>query len=175
MRIRLLSGSFEFQPKIQAILTNAVYACNRTRYENEIAGSATGAPGQSVPIAHGPVLSGLQLSVNEGSIPPANELELMKKEGIAEPYITDEEAVWVKYREVENFYGSTPFSRHFVIDYKNNRIFFGDGVVISTHLSILNSIESDATILCICLRLANLIVCTSQFKFKFPFFEVTTF
>ncbi len=127
MRIRLLSGSFEFQPKIQAILTNAVYACNRTRYENEIAGSATGAPGQSVPIAHGPVLSGLQLSVNEGSIPPANELELMKKEGIAEPYIKEEEAVWVKYREVENFYGSTPFSRHFVIDYKNNRIFFGDG------------------------------------------------
>ena len=55
------------------------------------------------------------------------------------------------------------------------RIFFGDGVVISTYLSILNGIESDATILCICLCLMNLIVCTSQFKFKFPFFEVTTF
>lgn len=127
IRARLVSGSFESNPEIQSFELNAVYARNTTTYKKEIAGSGTGAPGQSVLPAHGPVLPGLVLSVNEGSIPPANEIAAMKSDGIQEPYVVDGDDVWVRYREVENFYSSDSFSRHYVLDYQEGKIYFGDG------------------------------------------------
>ncbi|QQO09008.1 putative baseplate assembly protein [Breznakiella homolactica] len=127
LRVRFLSGSFEIQPTVTAVLTNAVYARNRTTYKNEIAGSGTGAPAQWVSPAHGPLLPGMELYIDEGSIPPANELEIMKGEGIPEPYQIDGESVWVRYKEADTFYASNSHSRHFVVDYRENRIFFGDG------------------------------------------------
>ncbi|MDR0320577.1 MAG: putative baseplate assembly protein [Treponema sp.] len=127
LRLRLLSGGFETQPAIMAIFSNAVYARNKTSYQNEIAGSGTGAPAQTVSPAHGPILPGIEVYVDEGSIPPSNELDMMTAEGIKEPYQIDGESVWVRYKEVDNFYSSTPFSRHFVVDYREQRIHFGDG------------------------------------------------
>ncbi len=127
IRMSQLSGSFEIQPVVENIILNAVTASHVKSHENEIAGSGTGAPNQSVRLAHGPLLPGMVLYVNEGSKPPENELEIMRNEGIASPYYTSGEEVWIRYREVENFYGSTPFSRHFVVDYENNLIHFGDG------------------------------------------------
>jgi hypothetical protein len=127
IRVRFISGSFESQPQIKSILTNAVYARNTSTYENEIVGSGTGAPAQSLRPAHGPMLPGIDLLVDESSIPPANEIEIMKSEGIDEPYCIDGESVWVRYKEVDNFYASTSLSRHFVVDYRENIIHFGDG------------------------------------------------
>jgi predicted phage baseplate assembly protein len=112
---------------IMAVFTNAVYAQNRTSYKNEIAGSGTGAPAQIVGPTHTPLLPGLILYVDEGSIPPTNELDMMASEGITEPYIIEEEAVWVRYKEVDNFYSSGSFSRHFMVDYREQKIYFGDG------------------------------------------------
>jgi predicted phage baseplate assembly protein len=129
LRVRFVSGSFEAPPRVLAILTNAVYAQNKISYKDEIAGSGTGAPLQSVRPAHSPLLPGMALYVDEGSIPPGNELARMREEGIAEPYFLENGAgrVWVRYREVDNFYASTPASRHFVVDYREQRILFGDG------------------------------------------------
>ncbi len=127
IRLRFISGSFESQPEIQSILTNAVYARNTASYLNEVAGSGTGAPAQSIRPAHGPLLPGIDLVVDEGSIPPANEIEIMRSEGIAEPYYVEGESVWVRYKEVDNFYASTSLSRHFMVDYRNTIIHFGDG------------------------------------------------
>jgi predicted phage baseplate assembly protein len=127
LRARFVSGGFESQPKILAILTNAVYARNQTRHVNEIAGSGTGAPLQSVSPAHGPLLPGVTLFVDEGSIPPGNELTAMGKEGVSEPYLIEGDRVWVRYTEKNNFYASGPGSRHFVVDYRARRILFGDG------------------------------------------------
>lgn len=128
IRARLLSGSFEYQPLVQSILLNAVSCQNIKTYINEIAGSGTGAPGQRVSPSHGPILPGSVIYIDEGSIPPANELDLLLKEGVDEPFIEEGESVWVRYTEVENFYSSTPFSRHFIVDYKQGVIYFGDGV-----------------------------------------------
>jgi len=127
LRLRLVSGGFEAQPEIMAIFNNAVYARNNTSRHNEVIGSGTGAPAQSFPLAHGPLLPGMKLYVDEGSIPPSNEIDIMMSEGIADPYKIDGEAVWVRYREVDNFYSSTPLSRHFVVDYREQKIHFGDG------------------------------------------------
>lgn len=128
LRVTLLSGSFENRPFIQDILLNCVYAKNEKTYENEIIGSGTGAPGQSLFVAHKDILKGSVLYVNEKSIPSANELEIIRKDCGTEPYFEKDDGVWVRYTEVENFYSSNAFSRHYVIDYSNGRILFGDGV-----------------------------------------------
>ena len=127
IRVRLLSGSFESKPCVLDVALNAVCMSNVKTYENEIIGSGTGAPAQSAAPAHGPILPGSVLYVDEGSIPPANELEAMKLDGIEDPYIVEGDAVWVRYREVENFYVSNGFSRHYLVDYRENKIYFGDG------------------------------------------------
>jgi uncharacterized phage protein gp47/JayE len=127
IRLRFISGSFESEPEIESILTNAVYARNTATYVNEIVGSGTGAPSQSFRPAHSPLLPGIDLLVDEASIPPAIEIEIMKREGIMEPYYVDGESVWVRYKEVNNFYASNSLSRHFMVDYRENVIHFGDG------------------------------------------------
>jgi hypothetical protein len=127
IRVTQLSGSFETVPCIQSILLNCVYACNENTYTDEILGSGTGGPGQTYTAAHHGMLPGAVLYVDEGSIPSDNEIEMMKKDGIEKPYYTDHGAVWVRYREVENFYASDTFSRHYCVDYKTGRILFGDG------------------------------------------------
>lgn len=127
IRVTLLAGGFESRPFIKDVLMNAVYAKNEKTYENEIIGSGTGAPGQSLFVAHKDILKGSVLYVNEGSIPSANELEIIRKDSGTEPYFEKGNEVWVRYTEVENFYSSTAFSRHYVIDYSCGKILFGDG------------------------------------------------
>lgn len=128
IKVTLVSGSFENRPYIKDVLLNAVYAKNEKTYENEILGSGTGAPGQAVFVAHRDILGGSVLYVNEKSIPSANELEIIKKDSGTEPYFEKEDEIWVRYTEVDNFYSSTPFSRHYVVDYSTGKINFGDGV-----------------------------------------------
>lgn len=123
-----LSGNFESVPVIESVLTNVVYARNEDSYKNEIIGSGTGAPGQSFHVSHPALLPGLELYVDEGSVPSDNELRMMASDGITAPYYKEKDCVWVKYKEVQNFYSSNAFSRHFVIDYSNGQIQFGDGI-----------------------------------------------
>jgi uncharacterized phage protein gp47/JayE len=127
IRVTQLSGSFETVPYIQAVLLNCVYARNENTYTDEILGSGTGGPGQTYMAAHRDLLPGAVLYVDEGSIPSDNEIGMMKKDGIDKPFYTDHGSVWVRYREVENFYASNTFSRHYCVDYKTGRILFGDG------------------------------------------------
>lgn len=127
IRISLLSGSFETVPQIQNILLNSVYAKNEKTYKNEILGSGTGAPGQTVFVAHKNILKDSVLYVDEGSVPSNNELEKIAADLNDEPFYKQDDKVWVRYKEVENFYASTPFSRHYVVDYATGKIQFGDG------------------------------------------------
>jgi len=127
VRVTQLSGSFETVPHIQAVLLNCVYARNENTYTDEILGSGTGGPGQQYTAAHPNLLPGAVLYVDEGSVPSDNELAMMKKDGISKPCYTDRDAVWVRYREVDNFYSSNTFSRHYCVDYKTGNILFGDG------------------------------------------------
>ena len=91
-------------------------------------GSANGAPNQIFNVSHPYLLPGIKLIVNENSIPSNNELQIMRNDGVECPYKENEKGVWVSYKEVQNFYNSTPFSRHFVVDYSTGKIVFGDGI-----------------------------------------------
>ncbi len=123
-----LNGSFEKVPVIKSVIINSVYAANQDTYRDEILGSANGAPKQICSVSHPDLLPGIKLSVDENSIPSNNELKIMKNEGIECPYKETGDGIWVTYREVPNFYNSTPFSRHFVVDYSTGQIMFGDGI-----------------------------------------------
>jgi hypothetical protein len=128
LRCVKLNGSFEEVPLVQNIVINAVYAANQDTYRNEIIGSGNGAPGQVFNVAHPKLLPGMKLFVNEGSIPSNNEIEMMREDGIKLPFEEKDGAVWVSYKEVKNFYNSTPFSRHYAVDYSSGKIMFGDGI-----------------------------------------------
>ena len=132
--IRLIfeAGSFEVPPRVNNILLNSVYGHNHQTFENEILGSSTGAPSQSFEIFRKPVLPGIKLMVKEPSIPPAKERELILEEEGADAIVesinsSEEKEIWIQYHEVENFYASKPISRHFCVDYINNKVLFGDG------------------------------------------------
>ncbi len=133
LRVIFESGSFELPPRILDIVLNSVYASNHHTYVNEILGSSNGTPSQVFDIFHGPVLPDLQLYVLEETLPPAGERDLILDEegndAIRVQKGTDgaRDEIWIRYHEVENFYASRPVSRHFCVDYINNKILFGDG------------------------------------------------
>lgn len=127
-RVSLISGSFENTPVIENILINTVYVKNEKTYENEVIGSGTGAPGQTYRLAHPNILKGSELYVNEGTIPSTNELNIIREDCNTEPFYRENDNIWVRYTEVENFYTSNAFSRHYVVDYSTGQILFGDGV-----------------------------------------------
>lgn len=128
LRCVKLNGSFEHVPFIKNIIINSVYAANQDTYKDEMLGSANGAPNQTFNVSHPHLLPGIKITVNENSIPSGNELKIMMEEGIEQPYKEDDNGIWVTYKEVSNFYNSTPFSRHFVVDYSTGKIMFGDGI-----------------------------------------------
>jgi phage-related baseplate assembly protein len=133
MRLIFESGSFEIQPRILNIILNSVYAKNHHTYYNEVLGSSNGMPSQVFDIFHGPVLPGVELYVKEECMPPANETNLIiYEEGDdavqkKEAQNGNKEEIWIRYHEVENFYASGSISRHYCVDYINNKVLFGDG------------------------------------------------
>ncbi|MBN1699164.1 MAG: putative baseplate assembly protein [Spirochaetales bacterium] len=133
MRILFESGSFEFSPIVHDLLLNSVYAFNQQTFRNELLGSSNGAPAQRFEIFHKPILPGIELYVKENCIPPETEKELILEEEGGDAIVVlnqgngDREEIWIRYHEVENFYTSKPYSRHYCIDYLSSVIIFGDG------------------------------------------------
>lgn len=131
LRVVFQSGSFEHAPVIEHVLTNAVYAWNRRTFREELIGSSSGRPDQRFELLRRPILSGMELIVREDSLPPANERAVIVAEEGPEAIRKDrgqDGRVWVRYHEVDNFHSSGPQSRHYVVDYQNNLVFFGNGV-----------------------------------------------
>jgi predicted phage baseplate assembly protein len=126
-------GSFEISPRILAIHLNSVYALNQQTHYNELIGSSTGVLNQEYLLLHSPLLPGIEIIIKENDVPPSEEREIILNEegddGIQiKRGIDGSEEVWIRYHQVPNFYASTPKSRHYTVDYINNRICFGNGI-----------------------------------------------
>lgn len=89
--------------EINGIFPNTVWAVNHFTVQNEVLGSGNGIPGQSVSFARKPVLPGQVIEIKDRD--------------------TSE-----KWMETNSFALSGKLSRHYIIDRKNGRIFFGDGI-----------------------------------------------
>ncbi|MBN2735367.1 MAG: putative baseplate assembly protein [Spirochaetales bacterium] len=133
IRLVFEAGSFETMPVINNILLNSVYGLHQRTYGREILGGSSGLPNQQFEIIRRPILPGLNLVVKEPLMPPEKErLDLEAEEGSDAISLRKnskaKDEVFVRYHRVDNFLSSKSYSRHYVLDFQNNCIIFGDGV-----------------------------------------------
>jgi predicted phage baseplate assembly protein len=103
IRARVERAQYERAPVLRAVRTNTVQATQAETARDEVVGGSDGQPNQLFRLANAPVLRGtLRLEVNEG----------------------DGFATWT---EVEDFFGSGPRDRHYVLDRTTAVVRFGDG------------------------------------------------
>ncbi len=119
-------------PLIRRIALNGVEVDNIETLEEEEYYMDASAPDLSFAVHAENILS-VEVWVNETEIFSDSEMRRML---LSAPETVKAEydfhgnisAFYVKWQEVENFDGSVPTDRHFVVDRMNNRIHFGDGV-----------------------------------------------
>ncbi len=131
LRVRLEMGSFTRVPEIKNILLNSVVSLSSTTIKNEILGSSDGMPEQSFTFLRGPVLFKPQIWLREKEMPMEQERKIIFEEEGQDAFYkeeaTEEGGFWVRWHQVENFFESGSGSRHYLVDYVNNKIVFGDG------------------------------------------------
>lgn len=133
LRVRLEGGNFRVQPRLRRLLTNTTWGIQAITLVNEVLGSSDGNPNQTFRTTRSPVLLGQQLQVQEGQMPsPAEHAALEQVEGTDAIAIERDEAgqieaIWVRWHEVPDFYGSGSRDRHYVLDRLTGEIRFGDG------------------------------------------------
>ena len=104
VRGRLKSGSYERAPKLLAVRTNTVAAVQAETIADEVLGGSNGRPNQVFSLANAPVLSGtLRLEIDEG----------------------DGFQAWER---VDDFFGSGPQDRVYVLNRTSGEVRFGDGM-----------------------------------------------
>lgn len=131
------SGASPETPKIAQLRLNTIWATQAQTIENEVLGSGTGLPSQTLHLSKTPVLPGQVIQVCEAEPPPAERttLEAMLGPNAIIPIVDPEppvrtrqpSEVWVRWQQVSHFYGSGPRSRHYVLDRLTGEIRFGDG------------------------------------------------
>ena len=129
IRVLKRNGSFEISPYLENAVINCVSAVNSIEHNDELFNySNLNTSLNRYNVTTGNLLKGIRIAVNEGRVPTNDEIKQLKAEGIETPYVVDGDKVWVEYKEVPNFYNSGVLSRHFVVNYTENAIYFGDGV-----------------------------------------------
>jgi hypothetical protein len=134
LRAVCTSGTYTRAPQVSALLLNTVMASHATRIENEVMGSSDGSKNQTFRTALNPVLEGQRLDVRELEMPSRAEQDEIRKDADEDAIsvIRDETgrplAIWVRWKQVPDFYGSGPRDRHYVLDHLAGEVRFGDGI-----------------------------------------------
>ena len=122
-------------PRLDAIFINTVPAVQALTITNEILGSGNGLPGQSFRLTQRPVLAKPEVFVIEPERPSAaeqNELEREQGSDAIEERlnpVTNQLEMWIRWREVPDFNGSYPQSRHYTLDHGTGELAFGNGIL----------------------------------------------
>ena len=134
LRARWVSGQFRVAPQIGQVRLNTTWALHAATRRNEVLGSGTGAPGQSVQLVATPVLAGERIEVRERDAASERDLVALREE-LGDDAVTVERgadgslaALWVRWTPVTHFHGSGPADRHYVLDAERGRVDFGDGL-----------------------------------------------
>ncbi len=135
--IRLVYRPVPGQPlvvhSIEDLRMNVVTAIAATIHEGVVLGSSDGTPRQIFGFGHKPVLPPVVLYVREPTAPShVGRVAILREEGedTIEQRRNDKGEItetWVRWHEVQDFFESRPWNRHFVIDYLGGTISFGDG------------------------------------------------
>ncbi len=104
IQARVVKSQYERVPELLAVRTNTVAVRQAETLADEILGGSSGTRDQVMTLSRTPVLKGtLKLEVDEG-------------DGFSE------------WTEVEDFFGSSPTDRHYVLDRTSGEVRFGDGI-----------------------------------------------
>jgi len=139
MRARLQSDGEPYQPVLNGLYLNAVWAEQVETVQNEVLGSSTAEPDQVDFTRQTPVLAGQVIEVRELDGPQAAvELPLLlqdlQQHGLSEadlrtvtdPRTAQVNQVWVRWQEQPNLFFSGPADRHYVIERSRGRVILGD-------------------------------------------------
>ncbi len=130
VRARLEFGGYDEPPMLRNLWLNACYASNVTTYGETVLGASKGLPNQTYKFVRGPVLPGQEIWVRERDKPNAAEAEQLTA-WFGNQYLLpdpDGDGWFVRWKEVESLYESTPSSRHYTKDVVTNEVHFGDGI-----------------------------------------------
>lgn len=133
LRLRWQQGDFRIPPQLQQILPNTVWGLQAVHLTHESLGSSTGNPSQTFTTLQAPVLPGQQLDVRESTLaaPQTQAASPQPAAGTTIPLPTNtsepQEATWVRWHQVPDFYTSTPEDRHYTLDAITGEVRFGDG------------------------------------------------
>jgi len=139
LRVQWSQGQYAVEPRLIRLLLNTTLASQTITLRDEILGSSDGSAHQTFRTIRTPVLQGQRLDVRESELPPAAEQEELRQiaqqtgdAGSAIAYKLDTtnrpQEIWVRWREVEDFYGSGARDRHYIINHLTGEIRFGDGL-----------------------------------------------
>ena len=119
LRARLAAASYETPPMLLGVRGNAVRAMQAQSVANEVVGGSEGTPSQIFRLANAPVLAGtLDLQV-------------------------DETGAFESWMEVDDFFGSGPNDKHYVLNRSTGEIRFGDGRRGRTPVANVNAPQSN--------------------------------
>ena len=122
-------------PRLEAIFINTVPAVQALTISNEILGSGNGLPGQRFRLTQSPVLAKPEIFVLEPELPSAverSELEAEQGSDAIQQRVnpaTEKVEIWIRWREMPDFNGSYPHSRHYTLDHGTGELAFGNGIL----------------------------------------------
>jgi hypothetical protein len=134
LRVRHESGEYAFAPRLRRVALNTTMAAQTVTVRNETLGSSDGSANQKFHSTQKPILEGQKLEVREPEMPSATELEIITRdEGEDAISLINDAAgqpkeIWVRWREVSDFYASGPRDRHYLLDHLTGEIRTGDGL-----------------------------------------------
>ncbi|MEP0873413.1 baseplate J/gp47 family protein [Trichocoleus desertorum AS-A10] len=131
LRCRWQAGDFRVHPQLHCVLTNTTWAVQATTVIHEMLGPSNGNPDQMFRTSQTPVLLGQALEVQEATLLAAKgtlpETSLTQEMTVVQDELGTVEAVWVRWQEVPDFYGSSAHDRHYVLDRLTGTLRFGNG------------------------------------------------
>ena len=120
LRARVVRGSWEKAPRLDAVLSNCVQVQQHVTHRNEVLGRSLGVPDQTFTLSQTPLLP---RRVPETMINPDGRVVEVKSLRLE----IDEGHGPVVWQEVEDFLKSGPEDRHFMVSYATGIVTFGNG------------------------------------------------
>jgi len=119
-------------PKVRGIYANTVFAAQAETIEDEVLGSSDGGKNQKFKFTRIPVITE-EIWINEiKTLSDDDRKKIIEEDG--RDFILDKKdetgkliEVWVRWQAVEDFFGSLPGDRHYIIDRSIGEVEFGDG------------------------------------------------
>jgi hypothetical protein len=117
--------------KIMGIHPNTVWASQVETVKSEVLGSSSGEKGHSFAFNNMPIVS-CEIWVKEGIVLTESDRAHLKSQKIefmdAKDNLGKVVDAWIRWKEVDDLYGSGPRDRHYQLDATNGTIIFGDGI-----------------------------------------------